>query len=114
MRPMKIYKTYEVVVVPFPFSDKKSTKRRPALVVSSEEYQAKLRHVVLAMITSSLNSEWFLDVEIEDLRKAGLKTPSKVRMKIFTLDDKLILKSIGRLEGKDLSAVRKSLAQVLL
>lgn len=108
------YKPFDVVVVPFPFTDIKANKRRPALILSSDEKFNKTRgHAVLAMITSQKNPDWPLDTTITDNRQAGLKAPSKVRMKLFTLDNRLIVKKIGKLTVKDERAVSKTLRRLL-
>jgi mRNA interferase MazF len=60
------------------------------------------------MITSSKNAPWPLDVPLK-LRQAVLTAPSKVRMKLFTLDNRLILRVIGALAGDDKRAVCASL-----
>ncbi len=66
-KPIVTYDTFDVVVVPFPFTDRSSTKRRPALVVSRHEsFSAIIEHSVLAMITSAANALWPLDVPITD------------------------------------------------
>ena len=65
------FKPYEVLVVPFPFTDSTAVKRRPALVLSAEQFQDRAGHLVLAMITSRENRGWPLDVEIADLKPAG-------------------------------------------
>ena len=105
-----IYKQFDVVIVPFPFTDRKVDKRRPALVLSDDErFNKSSGHYVLAMITSQKNPEWPLDTPITEKRKAGLVAPSKVRMKLFTLDSRLILKRIGSLSDKDQKAVKKAL-----
>ncbi len=81
------YDRFEVVIVPFPFTDKAQVKRRPALVLSSHAaFGRKAGHSVMAMITSAQNPAWPLDVPISDLNAAGLPAPSVVRMKHFTLD----------------------------
>jgi mRNA interferase MazF len=109
-----IYKSFEVVVVPFPFTDRKEGKRRPALVLSdSIQFNKPSGHTVLAMITSLKNPDWPLDTTITDNRQAGLKAPSKVRMKLFTLDNRLIAKKIGTLNSKDKKAVIKALRSLL-
>ena len=46
-------KPYDVVVVPFPFTDRRTSNRRPALALSSETFSAESGHTVLAMITSA-------------------------------------------------------------
>lgn len=109
------YDTFDVVVVPFPFTDRSSTKRCPALVVSRHEsFSAIIGHSVLAMITSTANAPWPLDVPITDGGSAGLKAASVVRMKLFTLDQQLILKRSGALSAKDRSAVTTSLRKLLV
>ena len=108
------YKPYDVVVVPFPFTDRQAHKRRPALILSDEmHFNKPTGHAVLAMITSQKNPGWPLDTPITDNRQAGLKAPSKVRMKLFTLDVRLILKKIGALTDKDRKAVISALGRLL-
>ena len=109
------YKAFEVVVVPFPFTDLKAAKRRPALILSkNEEFNLKGGHYVLAMITSQKNLHWPLDTPITDLEKSGLTSASKVRMKLFTLDARLIIKKIGILSNKDQKAVSNALRDLLV
>jgi mRNA interferase MazF len=95
-RPTMICSTYDVLVVPFPFTDRRASKRRPALSISTERFGIQSSHTVLAMITSAKNPAWPLDVTI-DAPQAGLHAPSKVRMKLFTLDNHLILRRAGSL-----------------
>jgi len=109
-----IYKPFDVVVVPFPFIDLKVNKRRPALVLSDDKYfNTPTGNCVLAMITSQNNPDWPLDTPIRSIRKSGLKAPSKVRMKLFTLDNRLIIKKIGQLSNKDQKRVVKALQNLL-
>lgn len=105
------YERFDVVVVPFPFTDKPNAKRRPALVLSSAKvFNKKAGHSVMAMITSAQNDPWPLDVEITDLSSAGLPAPSVVRMKLFTLDHRLIISKAGVLLEKDRERVAEVLA----
>lgn len=104
------YKRFDVVVVPFPFTDRQSEKRRPALVLSdADSFNDPTENCVLAMITSSKNTDWPLDVPIGSISEAGLPAPSKVRMKMFTLDSRLIIRKTGALSTKDQERVRQSL-----
>lgn len=105
---------FDVVVVPFPFSDSPRSKRRPALVLSvSESLGASIGHSVMAMVTSATHSPWPLDVDIHDLKSAGLPAPSKVRMKLFTLDHQLVIRKAGHLATEDQELVRHSLRTML-
>ena len=103
---------WDVVVVPFPFSERPGTKRRPALVLSRSVFN-KAGHSVLAMITTRARRPWPVDVEITNFEQAGLHLPCIVRLKLFTLDNRLLLKRIGTLAAADrrevTSAVRAAL-----
>lgn len=105
---------FEVVVVPFPFTDRATSKRRPALVLSqSQDFNDPSGHLVLAMITSAGHSRWPLDVPITDLDTAGLSHASVVRMKLFTLDRRLVLRRAGQLAADDQKEVKQALASLL-
>lgn len=108
-----IYSKYDIVKVPFPFTDKVSTKKRPALVISSEKYQNNFKHCVLCMITTAKHSEWIDDVVIQNIDTAGLSTPSKIRFKIFSLDEKLIFGKLGALDEQDVHTLIDKLKEYL-
>ena len=59
------------------------------------------------MITSAENFDWLLDVPISDLHEAGLTSPSIVRMKLFTLDNRLIIRQAGKLSNADGQSVNR-------
>jgi mRNA interferase MazF len=108
-----IYEPFDVVVVPFPFTDSAQTKRRPALVLSQNaNYGNKIEHSVLAMITSLKNAPWPLDCEIMSKKQSGLTAPSVVRMKLFTLDNRFIISKIGHLSENDQKQVKLSLSKI--
>ena len=108
-----IYEPFDVVVVPFPFTDSSGTKRRPALVLSQKmDFNAVIEHSVLSMITSQKNDPWPLDVPIKDKKQSGLTAPSVVRMKIFTLDNRFIIRKIGQLSKSDQMNVKQSLKKI--
>lgn len=111
--PTATFKPFDVVVVPFPFTDSTATKRRPALVLSTQAFNDRAAHVVLAMITSRENRGWPLDTEIRDLGSAGLSHASVVRMKLFTLDERFVLRKAGALAPADRAAVQRGLGLLL-
>ena len=97
---------FDVVVVPFPFTDRGATKRRPALVLSSSAFNQKAQHSVLAMITSAGQSSWPGDYFIEDLDAAGLPGECVIRLKLFTLDHRLVIRKAGALGAADQKKLR--------
>lgn len=108
------YKQFEVVRVPFPFSDKDASKSRPALILSDEEiFNVPAGHSVMAMITSEAHSAWPLDCVVRNLHAAGLPAPSKVRFKLFTLDHRLVHGRLGQLDAEDTCRVKQALDRLL-
>jgi mRNA interferase MazF len=85
--------------------------KRPAAVLRRRAFNAE-GHTVMAMITDARNPPWPLDIRI-DHQSAGLKMPSVVRMKFFTLDNRLVIRGIGRLSPVDRQKLLGSLRQVL-
>ncbi len=100
------FERFLVVVVPFPFTDVNASKKRPALILSeSSSFNSRMRKSVMAMVTTKSNPAWALDVHLVDWRAIGLRTASIVRMKLFTLDNTLIVRQLGTLSEQDQSAV---------
>ena len=106
------FESLDVVVVPFPFTDRQAAKRRPALIISSANFNRAHEQSILAMITSA-GSDWPSDVAIQGWREVGLNVPCKVRFKLFTLDDALVVRKLGTLSRRDGEAVKKAVGRVL-
>ncbi len=111
--PIVTFEAFDIVSVPFPFTDKDRTKKRPALILSDpSKFNRISGHSVMAMITSAKNQPWPLDASISDLASAGLPAPSLVRMKLFTLDNRLVLSKLGSLSEKDRNSVSRNLTEI--
>ena len=104
---------WDVVIVPFPFTEKAGTKRRPALVLTKKNFNAH-GHTMLLMITTTAHRSWPGDAAMEDYRTAGLRTPCMVRLKAFTLDNRLIMKKIGELSTADRHKISAHIQQFIL
>lgn len=104
----------DIVVVPFPFTDLETTKRRPALVLSTVETRHFPPLVVLAMITGQMESETLRgDYKMTDWKEAGLIHNSKVRLaKLVTVDKGLIQKKLGSLSKKDRDSLKKEFRKI--
>jgi len=106
-----IFKAFDVVAVPFPFADRDAIKRRPALVISNERFNQQHNQLVLAMITTASANVWPSDVSLSSWKEAGLKVACHFRLKLFTLDQSLALKAIGRLSSQDIESVQAVLTE---
>ena len=100
---------FDVVVVPFPYSDRLAEKRRPALVVSHADLPTRLGRVWVAMITSIRHQE-LGDVALGDRTAAGLPVASTLRAsKLATLDAGRVIRVAGRLSEDDQKLARRAL-----
>ena len=109
---MTIYEQGDVLLVPFPFTDQSTAKRRPAVVLSSRAYNQAHRDVILAPITSRITGDPD-EVVLNDWREARLLKPSAVKPVLSTFDVSLVIKSLGTLSDPDCAQVRTLFAQVL-
>ena len=100
-----------VVVLPFPFSDLTSSKRRPALVI------VPLRgdDLILCMITSqSLRDPLAIPLDAADFAQGGLPVRSFVRpTRLFTADGALVQRSVGQLTAATFAQVTQTLVDVI-
>ncbi len=94
-------------MVPFPFTDLTTTKKRPALIISPNEYNKNF-DVVIALITSKLDLEYRIgDYKIQEWEKFNLPKPSILRVKFATIDKSIIIKKLGRLSENDVKEFSK-------
>lgn len=101
----------EVVILPFPFSDLSSAKRRPALVVASLSGD----DVILCQITSQAKGDGYsVQIADTDFEKGGLQKDSNVRPnRIFTADSGIIAYSAGNLSPGKVNEVVSQIISIL-
>jgi mRNA interferase MazF len=105
---------WDVVVLPFPYTDRLAEKRRPALIVSKPWVMKDFGLLWVAMITSAGNERWGADIEISSMAKSGLLTPSVIRpVKIATIEADRVLRKLGGLGPKEIRAVKTALSKIL-
>ncbi len=104
----------DILLVPFPFTDLRSSKNRPAIVVSSEAYAKDHPDLILIALTSHTRGRTRTgEAALDRWKEAGLKKPSTIKPILFTIEKKLIVKKLGRLDKQDRSRLRDVLDQVL-
>ena len=88
-----------VILIPFPYTDLSGAKKRPALVVSSDEFNNKNEDVICCLITSNLQDrQHSINISNKNMEKGFLEFESKVKpYRIFTVNKKLIHKVLGKL-----------------
>ncbi len=73
MPTMTNYEFGDLVLVPFPFTDQSASKKRPAVIISSEAYHSERFDFILMAVTSQIKSPTMTgEIKIKDWQGAGL------------------------------------------
>jgi mRNA interferase MazF len=95
------YNKNEIVLVPFPFTNFTTSKKRPALIISPNEYNSE-DDLIIAFITSNIFIQNKIgDYKIKDWKDANLPSPSLIRMKFATIHKSIVIKKLGKLTDRD-------------
>lgn len=111
---MTTYSFGNIVLVPFPFTNQSITKKRPAVVVSSDEYNQKRPDIIVMAVTSQLRSAaYFGDISVNQWQQAGLLKPSVIKPIVTTIEKSLVIKTLGQLNKEDRKSLRESFYKIL-
>jgi len=95
----------DIILIPFPFTDLKSSKVRPALVIGSQGGD-----VIVLFITSAYKGSSEVTVTVAKSDINGLKDDSRIIVsKIATLDKKMILGKLGVVDSRHLLQINTKL-----
>jgi mRNA interferase MazF len=101
----------DIVVMPFPFTDLKATKKRPALVVADLIGD----DLLVCQITGKIKEDSYI-VELKDSKIVGgkLKGDSYIRTnKLFTADKSIIGYKVGSLKREKLKEVENKIIKII-
>jgi mRNA interferase MazF len=93
----------EIVLLPIPFTDLSSRKVRPAVVIGHSVHPGDL---FVAPISSQLQN---VTVPLRDWQPAGLNVPCGIKSQLATIEDRLVLKSVGKLSNRDQASLDQAL-----
>ncbi len=107
---MERFVKWDVIVLPFPYTDFSNTKKRPALVISN----LKGQNVILAQITTNKrNDEDLINLTKNDFSAGPLNLNSYIIPSlIFTFDSTKISYKIGKLNSKKIKEVQNKLVDI--
>src|ERR1700686_3697758 len=82
----------DIPLIPIPFSDLSSQKRRPVIVILNDQYNGKTGDVVVVAMTSNPQvTDYSFSIPSSDLVRGALNRPGKVRVdKIYPLSQAII------------------------
>src|SRR5439155_24758782 len=105
---------WDVIVLSYPFTDLSATKVRPTLVISPDSYNQTSQDAAFVLITTNTSRRGAFDLVVQtshpEFLATGLRFDSAVRIdKIFTLSNKLVVRTIGRFGPQLIKEVEKQL-----
>lgn len=105
-------KQRDIVLIPIPFTDLASLKKRPAIVVSSDKYNESHEDIVVVALTSNIEPRDFtVTLTADDLEDGTLKVTSMIRVdKIYTLNRSIVVKTFGRIKPDILTKIKDLLS----
>jgi mRNA interferase MazF len=109
---MATFEVWDVIAVPFPYTDRPVQQRRPALIVARHNEAGSPALLWVLMITSARHRRWVGDVEISNLATAGLPVASIVRSAKIATIEMQDAKCIGHLPASDRPPVRARIADI--
>ncbi len=112
---MTTYSQGEVILTEIAFSGEPGRKRRPAVIISCNEFNNGGIKMIVAAITSNISPPFRRgDLLIDDWQDAGLVKPSSVRGVIATVDRQDVVRIMGRLSDGDFDRVMSAVCHALL
>ncbi len=104
-----------IVLLPYPFTDLRSSKVRPALVISNDKFNNTTEDRIMVPLTTVLKtSPYSIFITQKDMETGLLIRPSKIKADtIFTVENSLILKSIGTISNNSFEEVKEQVLNVI-
>ncbi len=105
----------EIFLVPIPFSDLQSVKKRPILVISNDQDNDVNKDIVVLAITSNLSEKKYaIEINNDDLDDGQLKVKSCIRCdKIYTLSQDIIVRKFGKVSEGVIEKVRLKIMELM-
>ncbi|MEO9189359.1 MAG: type II toxin-antitoxin system PemK/MazF family toxin [Acetobacteraceae bacterium] len=110
---MPVFETWDVVKVPFPYTNRPVRQRRPGLVLRSGEHEGIIPHLLWVLMITSSENRGPGDVEISDLVISGLPASSIVRTAKVATIEASDADRIGRLPAPDRLQVARCIRSAL-
>ncbi|MBF2058015.1 MAG: type II toxin-antitoxin system PemK/MazF family toxin [Cyanobacterium sp. T60_A2020_053] len=111
---MMIYNFGNILLLPFPFTDQSTTKKRPAVVISSDIYNQQKPDIIIIAVTSKTNTPLTEgELSIIKFREAGLLKPSIIKPVVTTIDKNLVIKKLGDLQIEDCGNLQNLIQKII-
>jgi len=96
----------DIILVRYPFSDLSSSKVRPAVVVSTPHSS---QDILITPLTSKTGSLLVGEFVLSEWATVGLNVATAVKRGVYTVQENLVIKVIGKLTSVDAEQLEQSL-----
>jgi len=110
-----MYSQGDILLVPLPFTDLSSQKRRPVLVLSKDDYNNAADDLIVVAITSYIDSKpYIVFLSNDDMADGVLKVDSCIRAdKIYTLSQSIVVKRFGKVKSSVVEKTKNKILEVM-
>ena len=110
-----MYKQGDILLIPVPFTNLVSNKKRPVLVLSNDMYNSTKEDMVVVAITSNLKEkDYTILISNNDLIEGTLKLDSHIRAdKIYSLSQEIAIKKFGRVKDEIITKVNIEIRKLI-
>ena len=101
----------KIVVVPFPFTDLSSIKRRPALILHETKYDVVVAYISSVMPATPSPEDVLIPRSRSSFIRTGLISDSVIQLdKLATIEKSLIIRTLGEVDSNLKAEINPKLA----
>lgn len=110
-----VYKQRDILIIPIPFADLTTKKKRPVVVLSNDSYNNTAEDIVVLAITSNIEQrKYSILISSQDIEEGVLARQSMIRAdKIYTLSKSIVIKKFGVLRKETFNRVKDALTKLI-
>jgi mRNA interferase MazF len=110
----KEYLQKEIILFPCPYTDFSSTKIRPGIIISNNNYNQHQEDLLIAPITTKWKNKYSVALNQNDILKGKIAHNSEIRVdKIMPINKNIIIDQIGITNNEILEKIIDKLIELL-
>ena len=109
------YKQGDIVLLPFPYSDLSSAKKRPALVLSNNKFNGSSDDIACCLITTNpKKDELSIAINDADVSNGKLHFESRIKpYRLFTVEKRIVVRKICSLKKAKFNETIEKLSEII-
>ena len=110
-----MYNQREILIIPIPYTDLSSQKKRPVVVISNNQYNDVMEDIIVVAMTSNVEKrDYSILISNKDMEKGSLLYESMIRVdKIYTLKQSIVIKKFGSLKKEPFNQIKTLLKDLI-